>query len=666
MMRWEAQKGLPIHRVPGGQRNAVYAYKGEIDEWLKLGESRGTDVLEDRPSIDESVESSEHASARHEDPTSATSVTPDLLSRRKPWIGGDAKKLSLACLAVALIAICGFTWHSFETERDIRVTGIAQLTDDGTLKEGLVTDGNKLFFAEHRGGRLGMFSLPMSGGTAQEINTSLIRAFPVDVSSDGKRLLVLAVEGYEKERPLWILTVENGDSRQVGTVTCHAAAWSPDGNAIAFASHNAVYLTPDQGRTVHPIQTFEGVPESISWSKDASRLRVELHDYSTSSFSFWDLSLEKPSLYKVAALVPLKTDLTEFFNGSMATENDRSFLVGGDTVSSGILTLVKSGSILRTRYSLQNLDVPLAGTTSIALDWQKRRILAIGSAAVPRMPRKEHADILWFDQNSREFRPFLPGSGGEYADFSRDGRRIVYFSNLDRSLHVCRADGLEDQRLVASPGTIQLPRWSPDGRWIAYMEQLPNKPWRIFVIPANGGSPREAGQGEDSQGAPTWSMDGRRLAYGGVECQEMKTCAVHKIELANGRESIVPGSEGLGTARWSPDGRLIAALDSVKHRVMLFSESTRQWKELALGVNGNDLSWSTDSKSLFAGRHAGDQPEIIRIDIFDGKITTALDMSELSRLQGRFDSWFAIGPGNAIILSREMSTNEIFSISYEN
>ena len=29
--RWEREKGLPVHRVPGGERRAVFAYRAEID-----------------------------------------------------------------------------------------------------------------------------------------------------------------------------------------------------------------------------------------------------------------------------------------------------------------------------------------------------------------------------------------------------------------------------------------------------------------------------------------------------------------------------------------------------------------------------------------------------------------------------------------------------------
>jgi len=38
--RWEKEKGLPVHRLPGGARQAVFAYEEEIESWLFRGEGR--------------------------------------------------------------------------------------------------------------------------------------------------------------------------------------------------------------------------------------------------------------------------------------------------------------------------------------------------------------------------------------------------------------------------------------------------------------------------------------------------------------------------------------------------------------------------------------------------------------------------------------------------
>jgi len=36
--RWERQRGLPVHRIPGAGRSSVYAYTSELAEWLKTTE----------------------------------------------------------------------------------------------------------------------------------------------------------------------------------------------------------------------------------------------------------------------------------------------------------------------------------------------------------------------------------------------------------------------------------------------------------------------------------------------------------------------------------------------------------------------------------------------------------------------------------------------------
>jgi hypothetical protein len=37
VVRWEKKRGLPVHRVPGGERQAVWAHAQELDSWLSLG-----------------------------------------------------------------------------------------------------------------------------------------------------------------------------------------------------------------------------------------------------------------------------------------------------------------------------------------------------------------------------------------------------------------------------------------------------------------------------------------------------------------------------------------------------------------------------------------------------------------------------------------------------
>src|ERR1039458_8656436 len=57
--RWDVDRGLPIHRVPGGGRASVYAYTSELDKWLKSTKLRESEAaLETYQEDDSSGESS--------------------------------------------------------------------------------------------------------------------------------------------------------------------------------------------------------------------------------------------------------------------------------------------------------------------------------------------------------------------------------------------------------------------------------------------------------------------------------------------------------------------------------------------------------------------------------------------------------------------------------
>jgi dipeptidyl aminopeptidase/acylaminoacyl peptidase len=311
------------------------------------------------------------------------------------------------------------------------------------------------------------------------------------------------------------------------------------------------------------------------------------------------------------------------------------------------------------------MNKELHGPGDLTLDSTSKRLFVIGDSAVPNDIRfSPRGDLLWFDVNTHGFQPFLPSIEANEVDFSRDGKRIAFVRVQDFSIGVSRPDGSDAIQIPILANDVELPRWSPDGKLIAFMARFQDRPWRIFIVSALGGKPREASVGTDNQGAPTWSPDGKWLVYGNVQCQETGTCAIHKIDLLNGRELIVPGSEGLGTARWSPDGRFIAALSPEKHEVLIFEVATQEWRLLASGVNGNDLSWSADCRSIFASSPSGNHPYILRIPLRGGGVEEVVDLAPLTRLNHQVETWFALAPDGSIILRRGKTGTELFSLSY--
>src|SRR5580704_18049886 len=50
VQRWESERGLPVHRVPGEKRGRVFAFTSELDAWLRSGQ-QGTPLLPQSPGV---------------------------------------------------------------------------------------------------------------------------------------------------------------------------------------------------------------------------------------------------------------------------------------------------------------------------------------------------------------------------------------------------------------------------------------------------------------------------------------------------------------------------------------------------------------------------------------------------------------------------------------
>jgi Tol biopolymer transport system component len=163
-----------------------------------------------------------------------------------------------------------------------------------------------------------------------------------------------------------------------------------------------------------------------------------------------------------------------------------------------------------------------------------------------------------FDSDTKKFVSLLAGVSATDLDFSPDGKWVTYVAIPEGTLWRCRANGADRFQLTSAPERAALPHWSPDGEKIAYVSVRPGQPWKISIIPANGGAVQDLLQETRSQIDSNWSRDGNRIMFGylhGVEGLDIRI-----VDLNSHKTEIVPGSEGLFSPRWSPDGRYIAAL----------------------------------------------------------------------------------------------------------
>jgi TolB-like protein len=92
VQRWERERGLPVHRVPGERGGAVFAYQGELDRWLMSG-ANGAD------SAGQTKDSLEAGSPRRGgSPGAASEGIARVRPAKRVWVG-------IAALALALVAL---------------------------------------------------------------------------------------------------------------------------------------------------------------------------------------------------------------------------------------------------------------------------------------------------------------------------------------------------------------------------------------------------------------------------------------------------------------------------------------------------------------------------------------------------------------------------------
>jgi TolB protein len=122
------------------------------------------------------------------------------------------------------------------------------------------------------------------------------------------------------------------------------------------------------------------------------------------------------------------------------------------------------------------------------------------------------------------------------------------------SLRVADADGFNPQPILNSNQPLMSPSWSPDGKKLAYVSFENGRP-HIFIQNVRTGSRQLVSSHKGLNGAPAWSPDGRRLA---IVLSKDGSPDIYIMNLDNNRLQRLTRSYAIDTEpAWTPDGRSI-------------------------------------------------------------------------------------------------------------
>jgi serine/threonine protein kinase/Tol biopolymer transport system component len=561
--------------------------------------------------------------------------------------GVHLRRWLLVAGGVVVIAAAIFAYFSTRPLPVPKVSNYVQLTHDGQPKGLVGTDGSRLYLGTGRGTLWGIAQVSVSGGEPARIQAPSGTMSPLSVSPDGSNLLVDDQQGTSFAGPLWSLPILGGSPRRLGDISGSDGAWSPDGQTLAYTSANGLFLAKSDGTESHKLVSIAGFAFAPAWSPDGSELRFSMRDQKTNAQSLWEVSARGTNLHPLLAGWHDPTDECcgkwtadgKYF----VFESQRQIWAlpgkGGSLRKAG-------GAPVQLTSSPLNLSTPLPSKDG-------KKLFVVG--------RTLRGALVRYDSKGGQFLPFLSGISAEYVAFSKDGQSVAYVTFPEGGLWRSKADGTEPLQLSYPPLRAFLPRWSPDGKQIVFYASTPGNPLKIYTVSPQGGSPQPLMPDDPKpQMDPNWSPDGSKIVFGGNPPNTDSTIRV--LDLISHQVSTLPGSEGLFSPRWSPDGRYVLGMPINSIGLLLFDFETQTWSEL-LKAEIAFPAWSADGRYVYFLR-VPDNPAVLRLRVSDRKVERIADLKNLP-LSGFYGSWLALTPVGSPMVLRDAGSQDVYALDWE-
>jgi Tol biopolymer transport system component/DNA-binding winged helix-turn-helix (wHTH) protein len=541
--------------------------------------------------------------------------------------------------------------------QSLHASSFVQITNDGRAKQGpIVSDGIRLYFGEGAvnhltlaqasvtGGEVTALPIPMQAPNILDIAPNRSELF---VGSSGPETSASDSPGYTGSTPpLWIFSLPGGALRRAGQTAADAATWSPDGREMAFVDGTAVYRARSDGSDAKQLASLPGTGSWLRWSPDGSHLRLTVFDKTTGQSSLWEVLLPAKGAQRL-----------------LATWNQRGSECCGNWTPNGKYFVFQATHEGKTEiWALapgkeQPVQLTSGQMHSLApfVNPTGEKLYLIGEQLRGELSR--------YDHKAGQFLPYLSGISAEFVDFSKDGQWVAYVTFPEQTLWRSRIDGSERLQLTSSPVRAAAPQWSPNGKRITFFDVAPGKPWKILLMPSDGGTPEPLLNESRNEMDPSWSPDGNSIAFSYFPIFERtgEQLGIFIVNLNSRSVVKLPGSDKLWAARWSPDGRYMVARSTQPLGLMLYDFRSQAWSRIANNIYVGAVNWSSDARYLHFLRRGSD-PAILRIRVPDGEIEQIADLKGVRQTGFRGGFWMGLTPDDSLLILQDVGTEEIYSL----
>jgi Tol biopolymer transport system component/DNA-binding winged helix-turn-helix (wHTH) protein len=459
------------------------------------------------------------------------------------------------------------------------------------------------------------------------------------------------------------------------------ASWSPDGKEVIYSTADGkIYVVPSSGGTPRLLQKLNGQAILFAYSPDGSKVRFSFRENKLSGvWRIWEMSSQGENLHE---LLPNWRPYVRVWNGRWTPDGEIFiFLVTEGNLRLAFTEAPNQIWALDERHRLFRRSNPepvqlRSGPGMWSSPFPSRDGRVIFAESID-----SRGSLLRFNRHKKQVEPYLGGVSGEMLDYSRDGNTLVYVSFPSGSLWRANRDGSAIRQIAKASQYSVSPQLSPDGSQIVFTDFVRRQgsvKSSMYLVSSRGGTPVEVLPDDpEDEYDPTWSPDGKKLAYGLRVYWQSKRADPNKevriVDLASKTVLNLPAPpKRARSPRWSPDGRYIVCLTApgdfvADDGIEIYDFKSGKWSVILDGQPARWPTWSSDSRWIYYVDYRykdGGRLAFYQIEVNGGRPETIADLAEF-RSTGFYWNWFGFDPdGNPLVL-RDDGTDEIYALTLE-
>lgn len=527
--------------------------------------------------------------------------------------------------------------------------GTPRLLDTGDIKvawQGLAWSGDSRWIAFHVNewneeekswGNRWMYVISVDGGKPKKVHENWrsgdwLVNYRMSLSPNGETLAFSSVDANEQH--IYTKPVDGGAPKRLVEVPSREPVFSPDGKRIAYvtdkdmgARGGGLWVVSAEGGTPRLVADANNATSPV-WSPDGSMIAFLDQTMAKQIFIISIGEDGEPAGERITIGCPEGSDWVSRLTGWTSDNKIGAKFVSNPQhglytlpATGGIVTLVTNEWLRQPRWSPDGKRVIGTVAAGEGRDgWSRDGLASISAegSAMTTIPVRADSPVTK-----------LSYGGGNHI--SPDGETIVFAGRKGqeaRSINhiwTLPIEGGEPKQLTSAsvPQTDRYPCWSPDGKAIAFIRsktdpiEFTNIEKGIFIIPANGGEPRQLTRESDMVllGYIAWSPDGKWLSYFSLDTEspESESEVVLKVVPAEGGSSRVVGKlehsfDVRMESAWSPDSKRIAFIGTDYKVIKIMSLDDGSITEIDPHLEDThigNLDWSRERDRLvFTGSQA--------------------------------------------------------------